>query len=128
MQVTQVSLQAGVDGSERIAAVAKQLVTANRLSDDQQGPITIVQGRLEQLVNLPIEQVGCRHVLAGPMKGHICLFTNTDRACCWSAVERECNALRPSKHCGLLFLFTSFHLFCWGCTGNMTLPCESTYC
>lgn len=48
---------AGVDGSERIAEVAEQLVSANGLGKGEGGPISIVQGRLEQLANLPAEKV-----------------------------------------------------------------------
>lgn len=50
---------AGVDGSERIAGVAKRLVAANNLAAEQGGPISVVQGRLEQLAKLPVEKVGC---------------------------------------------------------------------
>ena len=49
---------AGVDGSERIADVAKRLVSANKLAADQGGAISIVQGRLEQLDKLPADKVG----------------------------------------------------------------------
>ena len=50
---------AGVDGSERIADVAKRLVAANNLAAEQGGPISVVQGRLEQLSNLPVDKVSC---------------------------------------------------------------------
>ena len=49
-----------MDGSTRIADVAERLVAANGLASTGGGPITIVQGRLEQLPSLPVEQV-CRH-------------------------------------------------------------------
>lgn len=48
---------AGVDGSERIAEVAERLVSANGLGQSQGGPISIKQGRLEQLASLPAEKV-----------------------------------------------------------------------
>lgn len=49
---------AGVDGSARIADVAKRLVSANKLAADQGGAISVVQGRLEQLDKLPVDKVG----------------------------------------------------------------------
>ena len=50
-------MRAGVDGSARIADVAERLVAANRLAESQGAPIIIVQGRLEQLTELPVQQV-----------------------------------------------------------------------
>ena len=46
-----------MDGSARIAAVAKRLVAANGMADSDGGPITVLQGRLEELSSLPVEQV-----------------------------------------------------------------------
>lgn len=57
---------AGVDGSERIAEVAKRLVAANKLAAEQGGAISVVQGRLEHLAQLPVDKAGCcttRHVI-----------------------------------------------------------------
>ena len=50
-------VNAGVDGSTRIAAVAKRLVAANGMADSDGGSITVLQGRLEELPSLPVEQV-----------------------------------------------------------------------
>ncbi len=47
----------GVDGSERIAGMAKRIVAANGLASEQGGPISILSGRLEALASLPVEQV-----------------------------------------------------------------------
>lgn len=47
-----------MDGSERIADVAKRLVSANKLAADQGGAISVVQGRLEQLDKLSADKVG----------------------------------------------------------------------
>ena len=52
---------AGVDGSERIADVAKRLVSANKLATNQGSAISVVQGRLEQLDKLPADKVGLFH-------------------------------------------------------------------
>ena len=46
-----------MDGSERIAQVAQRLVDANGLSQAGGGPVTILQGRLEQLADLPVDKV-----------------------------------------------------------------------
>lgn len=46
-----------MDGSERIAEVAKRLVIANKLAAEQGGAISVVQGRLEQLAKLPADKV-----------------------------------------------------------------------
>ena len=46
-----------MDGSERIADVAKRLVSANKLAAEQGGAISVVQGRLEQLDKLPADKV-----------------------------------------------------------------------
>ncbi len=51
-----------MDGSTRIADVAERLVAANGLASTGGGPVTIVQGRLEQLPSLPVEQV-CSHFI-----------------------------------------------------------------
>lgn len=61
----------GVDGSERIAAVAKRLVTANKLASEQGGAITVLQGRLEQLAELPVNQVD---VIVSEWMGYALLF------------------------------------------------------
>ena len=53
----------GVDGSTRIADVAKRLVAANGMADSDGGSITVLQGRLEELPSLPIDQVLTRCVL-----------------------------------------------------------------
>lgn len=58
---------AGVDGSERIADVAKRLVSANKLAADQGGAISVVQGRLEQLDKLPADKVGLPQQTACPI-------------------------------------------------------------
>ncbi|KAL3139655.1 hypothetical protein ABBQ38_003972 [Trebouxia sp. C0009 RCD-2024] len=61
----------GVDGSERIAGVAKRLVAANNLAAEQGGPISVVQGRLEQLAKLPVEKVD---VIVSEWMGYALLF------------------------------------------------------
>lgn len=67
---------AGVDGSERIADVAKRLVSANKLAADQGGAISVVQGRLEQLDKLPADKVGLFHTLHAPVAYlHYCFTT-----------------------------------------------------
>ena len=53
----------GVDGSTRVADVAKRLVAANGMADSDGGSITVLQGRLEELPNLPVDQVLTRCVL-----------------------------------------------------------------
>lgn len=58
-----------MDGSERIAEVAERLVSANGLGQSQGGPISIKQGRLEQLASLPAEKV-----LLVTHIGHNCAF------------------------------------------------------
>ncbi|DBB07799.1 hypothetical protein WJX82_004343 [Trebouxia sp. C0006] len=61
----------GVDGSTRIADVAERLVAANGLASTGGGPVTIVQGRLEQLPSLPVEQVD---VIVSEWMGYALLF------------------------------------------------------
>ena len=46
-----------MDGSTRIADVAKRLVAANGMADSDGGSVTVLQGRLEELPNLPVDQV-----------------------------------------------------------------------
>ena len=65
---------AGVDGSERIADVAKRLVSANELAADQGGAISVVQGRLEQLDKLPADKVGLFDLLCTPWYIHLQLL------------------------------------------------------
>lgn len=63
---------AGVDGSERIAKVAERLVQANGLSQAQGGPVTILQGRLEQLSSLAVDKVAL--FLHSPACVHSCIL------------------------------------------------------
>ena len=65
---------AGVEGSERIARVAERLVEANGLSPAQGGPVTIVQGRLEQLPGLPVDKVALPLPWPGPARLHSSSF------------------------------------------------------
>lgn len=59
-----------MDGSERIADVAKRLVSANKLAAEQGGAISVVQGRLEQLDKLPADRVGLLDLLCMPCYIH----------------------------------------------------------
>ncbi|KAK9835065.1 hypothetical protein WJX81_008355 [Elliptochloris bilobata] len=46
-----------VEGSERMAAKARAIISANRLYKAVGGPIEVVVGRLEDLQNLPVDKV-----------------------------------------------------------------------
>ena len=47
----------GVEGSKDMAGFAEQICLTNGLSQQQGGPITIVAGQVEQLEELPVQQV-----------------------------------------------------------------------
>lgn len=78
---------AGVDGSERIAGVAKRLVAANNLAAEQGGPISVVQGRLEQLAKLPVEKVRCPTTLHVLFHAIAVVFDETLKQCFWSSAH-----------------------------------------
>ncbi|KAK9825550.1 hypothetical protein WJX74_005515 [Apatococcus lobatus] len=61
----------GVDGSDRIAGMAKRIVAANGLAAEQGGPITILSGRLEALPSLPVDKVD---VIVSEWMGYALLF------------------------------------------------------
>ncbi|KAK9823570.1 hypothetical protein WJX72_003898 [[Myrmecia] bisecta] len=61
----------GVDGSSKIAGIARLNCSANGLAAEQGGPISIVTGRIEQLDGLPVDQVD---VIVSEWMGYGLLF------------------------------------------------------
>lgn len=47
-----------MEGSERMAATALDVIAANRLDAAAGGPIEVVVGRIEDLQSLPVDKVG----------------------------------------------------------------------